>query len=156
MRILIALVVALVINSVPTAFDAEAQCQCVCRYGPYGRECRYVCRPRYTPPYQAPQQFYAQPRQVGPQIDPGLALGVAVILVVALVALFANAFNNDRSVQEIAAIEQSTASLQAGADEYERQARAIHEEIAAKERRAFAEGEAQAEREWEENRRRRS
>ena len=160
MRIILFMLVV-VLNSFPMAFSAEAQCQCVCRYGPYGKECRRVCAerryvpaPQYTPRNDSvPSVQYA-----GPQINPGAILPLALAALVAVLAAVAIAAGVGGSAlnKEIEKIDASTAAFDAQGDHYARRTRAIHRRIAREERRAFEEGRADADREWHLNRKRES
>jgi hypothetical protein len=159
MRILILLLTTILVNTIPTAFSAEAQCQCVCRYGPNGRVCRQVCAPRvqpqpyYTPRYDPqPQYQYAAPSNNIDRLFDDAFLPLVIALVVAgIVALVAG---NSSTDSDIAKINASTAAFHAEGKEYEAETQRIHEDIARHEHAAFREGRADAERDWYASRRR--
>ena len=127
-------------------------CSTECWAIPGGRRCARHCTrrcwrpaPRYEPQYVAPQ-YVPGPRYADPiPIEP-IIIGIGVLAVLA--ALFLGAFTTASTGNEIAEIEQSTASMRSLAHDAEDTAHAIDTHIEEQARASFQRGRAAAYKEW--------
>jgi hypothetical protein len=159
----ISLFAGVVLIAIAALSPAHARCEVSCwRHcervpgGVYcGRRCREHC-------WHEPQRYYPPPQhhfdyvpsyQPGPHIDPALITGALALLLIAVAAGILSSLSSSGH-SDIAAIEHSTQEMRTEAAQYDYAIDAINADIAEQERAAFEEGRAQADLEWELDRRR--
>ena len=141
----------------PTRADCQIiGCDRHCWRVPGGIRCQNHCRqrclrpapPTYVPRHEPTPQY----QHAAPRIDPGdLALiGLILAGVIAVIAGVIGSATTSSTTSAIDKLEQSTESMLADADEYERRTADIRADIAQQEHDAFQQGRADADREWHE------
>jgi hypothetical protein len=161
--LLAGIIIAILMTSPP----AHAACQPVgcwqeCYWvDPGHRRCRERCRmrcwndaPRYYPPAPQPQYYPPAYQEAGPIVPPELiGLGILAIIIAVIGAIVSAV--NISTASDIAAFEEATRAAEKAALSHRAEARehdaritAITEHIAAEERKAFEQGQRDADEEW--------